>query len=106
MILIGRERRGRNRQRASYRERDMRKLKVGEVREGRIPIIDKSGNVRGNVGPRATTATVSRFLGHSNARLGNYAGRKSWIEQGTNSRPRPVRRPSADRKHSLGSVKA
>ena len=84
----------------------MKKQKVGEVREGRIPIIDKSGNVRGNVGPRATQATVARFLGHSNARLAPFKGRRSWVEQGTNSRPRNVRRPAADRKHSLGSIKA
>jgi len=84
----------------------MRKLKVGEVREGRIPIIGKDGTTRGVVGPRATTATVSRFLGHPNARLGTHGGRKAWIEQGTNSRPRPVRRPAADFKNSKGSVRA
>lgn len=83
----------------------MKKLKVGEVREGRIPIIDKAGNVRGNVGPRATTATVARFLGHSNARLAPYKGRQSWVEQGTNSRTRNVRRPSADYCHSRGSAR-
>lgn len=83
----------------------MKKQKVGEPPAGRIPIIDKSGNVRGVVGPRATQSCVSRFLGHPNARLGNYNGRKSWIEQGTNSRARNVRRPSADFKHSRGNAR-
>jgi hypothetical protein len=87
-------------------EREMKTRKVGTVAPNRIPIIAKDGTTRGNVGPRATTATVSRFLGHHNARLGNHAGRKAWIEQGTNSRPRDVRRPSADYRHSRGSVKA
>lgn len=82
----------------------MKKQKVGQVPEGRIPIIAKDGTTRGNVGPKATTATVARFLGHANARLGQHGGRKAWIEQGTNSRPRNVRRPSADFKHSRGSV--
>lgn len=84
----------------------MRKQKIGEVPAHRIPIVSKSGDVVGNVGPRATQATVARFLGHHGARLTNHSGRKAWVEQGINSRPRPVRRPSADRKHSLGSVKA
>jgi len=84
----------------------MRKLKVGEVRPGRIPIIAKDGSTRGVVGPRATQATVARFLGHSNARLTTFKGRQSWVEVGTNSRPRPVGRPSADFKNSKGSVRA
>lgn len=83
----------------------MRKLKVGEVKEGRIPIIGKDGTTRGNVGPRATQATVARFLGHSNARLGTFKGRRSWIEQGP-AQPHRVTRPSRDRAHCLGSVPA
>ena len=84
----------------------MRKQKVGEVAAGRIPIIDKTGAVRGNVGPRATQACVSRILGHPNARLGKYKGRTSWLEVGTNSRGDTYqRRPSADFTNSKGSVR-
>lgn len=64
----------------------MRKQKVGEVQPGRIPIIAKDGTTRGHVGPKATTATVARFLGHPNARLGPHKGRTCWIEQEQNSR--------------------
>lgn len=74
----------------------------------RIPIITKGGNVAGTVGKRATTATVARFLGHPRARLGEYYGRKAWIEQGQNLRMSPrVRRPET-RNHAAarGSVKA
>lgn len=85
----------------------MRKQKIGEPPAGRIPIIGKDGTTRGVVGPRATTATVSRFLGHPNANLRQYGGRKCWVESGTNDRrSQPVRRPSADYKHSRGSVPA
>jgi hypothetical protein len=85
----------------------MKRHKLGTVANpNRIPIISRNGNIVGNVGRKATTATVSRFLGHSAARLGTFKGRTSWIEQGTNSRPRPVRRPAADRAHCLGSIKS
>lgn len=58
--------------------------KVGEVRPGRIPILDRAGNVRGNVGPHATQATTARFLGHHNAKLTTKGGRKVW--QSTNEK--------------------
>jgi hypothetical protein len=74
----------------------------------RIPIIRKGGDIAGTVGNRATQATVSRFLGHPNARLGEYGGRRCWIEQGTaervtSHRPRPE---TANHKAARGSLKA
>ena len=85
----------------------MKTQKPGTVAPNRIPIVSKSGDVVGNVGPRATTATVARFLGHHNARLTQHRGRTSWVEQGTNSRPRPMQRPeSANHKAARGSVRA
>jgi hypothetical protein len=36
--------------------------KPGTVREGRFPIVDGHGNVRGNVGSHANAATVARFV--------------------------------------------
>jgi hypothetical protein len=77
--------------------------KPGTVAPNRIPIISRTGDVVGNVGGKATQATVARFLGHHGARLGTFKGRRSWIETGVNTRPRPVRRPSADFMHSKGS---
>jgi hypothetical protein len=86
----------------------MRKQKIGETPAHRIPIVSKSGDVVGNVGPKATTATVARFLGHHNARLGVHGGRKSWIESGTNSRPRATSavRPKALLASTHGEVSA
>lgn len=82
--------------------------KPGTVAPNRIPIISRAGDVVGNVGGKATQATVARFLGHHGARLGTYKGRRSWIETGPaqSSRVTRVRRPSADRAHSLGSIPA
>lgn len=87
----------------------MRKHKLGTVANpNRIPIISRSGDVVGNVGHKATQATVARFLGHHGARLGTFKGRMSWIESGPaqSSRVTRVRRPSADRRHCLGSIKS
>lgn len=52
--------------------------KVGEVRPGRIPIYDRKGNLRGNVGKQATSATVARFVGEYGAKLTKKDGRNSW----------------------------
>ena len=83
------------------------KAELRMIAPHRIPIITKSGNVAGTVGPRATTATVSRFLGHPRARLGEYQGRRAWIEQGQNGRFSKRAQPeSFARRHARGSVKA
>lgn len=76
------------------------------VPPNRFPVINKAGDVVGNVGPKATAATAARFLGHQGATLKDYGGRKCWIEQGTNSRhsPRPVFE-SKNHKAARGSVK-
>lgn len=37
------------------------KQKPGQVPEGRFAVIDKRGNMRGHVGPKATQATCRRF---------------------------------------------
>ena len=52
--------------------------KIGEVAPGRIPVLDRAGNVRGNVGPKATAATTARFLGHHGAKLTKKKGRTVW----------------------------
>lgn len=58
----------------------MKQRKPGTVPEGRIGVYDRNGNVRGHVGRTATQATVARFIGHPNAKLGKVAGRAAWIE--------------------------
>lgn len=57
----------------------MKKRKIGEVAPNKIPIIDRHGRTRGNVGKRATAACVARF-GVGNAKLGKHQGRVCWIE--------------------------
>jgi hypothetical protein len=64
------------------RSRDMRKkiTKIGEVPQGRLPVIDRHGNLRGRVGPKATAPTASRFTNNPDMKLGEHAGRTCWLE--------------------------
>jgi hypothetical protein len=55
------------------------KRKAGEVPEGRIPIFDHDGNMRGHVTHAATQSTVSRFIGRHGSTLGTKNGKKAWI---------------------------
>ncbi len=55
--------------------------KPGTISPNRIGIYDRRGNLRGHVGRTATQATVARFIGHPNAKLGKVNGRTAWIEQ-------------------------
>lgn len=57
------------------------KRKPGTVPPNRIAVIDRHGNIRGHVGRTATTATVSRFLGHPRAKLSKVDGKTVWVEQ-------------------------
>ena len=53
----------------------------GQVPPGRIPVLDRKGQLRGHVGPRATSVTASRFTGQPGAVLtkGKSKGeRDSW----------------------------
>jgi hypothetical protein len=81
----------------------MKERKPGTVREGRIPIFDDKGHMKGNVGPHATDVTVSRFLGRSGATLEKKNGRLAWIGP---SAPIPHRPETANHKSARGSVKA
>lgn len=58
----------------------MKRIKPGAVREGRIPIYDRSRNLRGHCGPRMTEASMPRFGLTHGATLGVYKGRKAWLE--------------------------
>jgi hypothetical protein len=64
----------------------------GTVREGRIPIYDHKGQMRGHVGPHATSVTVSRFVNQLGAKLGTKDGRPAWI----GPKPPPPKKPKAD----------
>jgi len=81
----------------------MKIRKPGTVREGRIPIYNHKGHVVGNVGPNATDATVSRFLGRGGATLGKKDGRVAWIGP---SAPIPRRPETKSHAAARGSVKA
>lgn len=53
--------------------------KPGTVPPGKFPVYDRSGHLRGHVGPKATAVTVTRFTGQAGAVLGKKKGeRDSW----------------------------
>jgi hypothetical protein len=51
--------------------------KPGTVPPGRIAVLDRKGNLRGHVGPKATSVTASRFTGQPGAKL-TKGERDSW----------------------------
>ena len=67
----------------------MKERKPGVVREGRLPIYSHKGHVLGNVGPTATEATVSRFVGHHRVKLTKKDRRTAWVESPPLPRPKP-----------------
>ena len=81
----------------------MKKLKVGEIPKSRIPVIDDQGRVRGRVGPKATSVTVSRFLGKHGAELKKHDGRLSWVGPSAPVQRKPE---TANHKSARGSVRA
>ena len=76
-----------------------KKHKPGACPDGRIGI-RRDGAIVGHVGPHAVAGTVMRF-GVRNPVLKSINGKLEW--HGDSGK---ARRPSADRKHSLGSVKS
>ena len=81
----------------------MKTRKPGEVAPNRIPIFDDQDRLRGAVGPKATSVTVSRFTGKAGAVLGKKDGRTAWIGP---SAPIPRRAESKNQKSARGSVRA
>jgi hypothetical protein len=53
--------------------------KGGEVPPGRLGVFDAAGNLRGHVGPHATSVTAARFTNKHGAKLGTKDGRKAWL---------------------------
>ena len=51
----------------------------GMLHPHHIPIFDHRGRMRGHVGPKATAATVARFIGQHGAKLGKKDGKTAWI---------------------------
>lgn len=51
----------------------------GNVGDGKIAVYDGRGRMRGQVGPKATAATVSRFHGQLGSTLGTKDGKPAWI---------------------------
>jgi hypothetical protein len=84
------------------------KRKIGSVPPGKLPVIDRHGNLCGHVGAKATAPTAARFTGNPNMKLSKHEGRQSWIEQGTPPQRSPQSRPpeTANHKSARGSVRA
>lgn len=66
--------------------------KPGIVDKHHIPIFDHKDRMRGHVGPLATAATVSRFIGQHGAKLGKKDGRTAWL----GPTPPPPKKPQVD----------
>jgi hypothetical protein len=54
-------------------------IKPGVIAPNRIGVYDGKGRLRGQVGPRATAVTASRFTGQRGMKLGKVNGRDAWI---------------------------
>lgn len=80
----------------------MKNRKPGTVAANKIPIYDDKGRQRGAVGPKATSVTVSRFIGQHGAKLGKVKGRTAWIGP---SAPMPRKPETANHKSARGSVR-
>ena len=80
----------------------------GTVAANKIPIYargaDNELQQRGHVGAKATSVTVSRFIGKHGAKLGKVKGRTAWIGPATPS-PTPLQRKAetANQKSARGS---
>jgi len=56
----------------------------GAIPDHQIPIFDENGFMRGRVGPKASSVTVSRFTGKHGARLEQRGGRYEWHQPPSN----------------------
>ena len=52
--------------------------KPGTIPEGRIGVYDRKRQLRGVVGPKATSVTAARFTGELGAKLTKVDGRPAW----------------------------
>lgn len=81
----------------------------GIVPDHRIPILDHKGRMRGHVGHKATSVTVSRFTGTLDNKLAEIGGRTVWIGAPPSGPNRTARAQNAKLAKSLnadkGSVK-
>jgi hypothetical protein len=86
----------------------MKPRKVGSVAPNKIPIFDHRGNLRGAVGHKATSVTVSRFTGTPGAKLGRKGNRQAWLGAAPLADAgAPAQQPeTANHKAARGSVKA
>ena len=66
----------------------------GTLPDNRIPVYDHKGRMRGQVGPKATSVTVTRFVGQHGAHLGKKDGRTAWIGPKPPPKPKPQPNPA------------
>ena len=66
----------------------------GKMSEHHLGVYDHNGHLRGRVGPKATSVTVSRFLGRHGAKLGKKDGKDAWIGQEPPKPPKPMIAPA------------
>jgi hypothetical protein len=65
---------------------------VDALPDNRVPIYDHKGRMRGHVGHKASSATVSRFIGLHGAKLGKKDGRDAWL----GPKPPAPKKPKVD----------
>jgi len=84
--------------------RPPKKITPGTVPANKVPIYDHKGRPRGQVGPLATSATVSRFTGTLSNTLGKKDGRAAWIGAAP-SKPSVAQRQAIELRKSLRTAK-
>jgi hypothetical protein len=57
----------------------MKRVRPCKLPEGKLGVYDSNLNLRGIVGPAATSATAARFHGQHGSTLGKVDGRRAWI---------------------------
>ena len=51
----------------------------GTIPDKKLGVFDHLGNLRGVMGPKAGAPVASRFLGHTNVKLGKVDNRPAWV---------------------------
>ncbi len=59
--------------------RKAKQVTPGVVPDGKVGVYDGKGRLRGLVGPKATSATASRFHGQLGSTLGTKDGKPAWL---------------------------
>lgn len=86
--------------------------KPGSIPPGKLGVYDANDNLRGHVGPKATSVTAARFTGQFGATLGTKDGCDAWLTPadvsaaGTTAGAPSLKPETANHKSARGSVRA